>query len=183
MPIGHSTPLLVALRIAAFAVDCIPLSSVVFTAVQISSMISEKQQYNDFIHRSTRYFQQQSIASIYLNLNIASMLTLYLYLEASFWVFFVMKRIRLQKPNVTSRMTGEQRVLFINRIVNELPSGIEFRKFMAGWFYWRNKREKQLGPSDFKYIHRDNVKDWWDLENLYPNDDVLLIFVFIIFLS
>ncbi|KAJ1559067.1 hypothetical protein HK405_012133, partial [Cladochytrium tenue] len=102
------------------------------------------------------------------------LLHLYLYAEALFLVHFLFWRARAQQPHIPERMPEAKRATFLRRILAELDA-VAFRRFIAGWFYWRHQGERQLGASDFRFIHRGNVKDWvaWAFFSFASHDDMM----------
>lgn len=148
MPIGHGKCRLRALRAATFVVDCVAPFAIIYTAMTSSA---------------------GSFSSTTLLL-----LSIYFRIEAAFCILFIIDSVRLQQPHVASRMSATERRAFLNRITNEMHDVADFRQFLAGWFYWKDRGEKQLGLADFHLLRRDNVKEWmaWSLFS-YPSYDEL----------
>ncbi|KAJ3315368.1 hypothetical protein HDU76_002227 [Blyttiomyces sp. JEL0837] len=193
MPIGHSPLKLMALKAVTFAMDCIPPLAVIYTAASIYSHLNNNPsatptststststsvpQHPLFTTTLTNIHSISNITDIlfsyhtitYISHHLTTFITstilpFYLYLEASFWVFFLLQRIRLQKPKLSSVMSQEERGIYFFRILDELKDKDEFKKFLAGWFYWNDDShgnfQRQLTAREFLFVHRDDVKEW-----------------------
>ncbi|KAJ3096187.1 hypothetical protein HDU97_006170 [Phlyctochytrium planicorne] len=104
---------------------------------------------------------------------ISTVIPFYLFLEASFFVFFLLQRARLQKIRPVPQLSDHDRPRFFFRIMDELPDDWAFRKFFAGWFYW-NHNQSQLLASEFHEIYRNDMKDWlaWSMYSAKSHEEV-----------
>ncbi|KAI8848488.1 hypothetical protein BC829DRAFT_417631 [Chytridium lagenaria] len=173
MPIGHSPAKLSGLRAFFFSLDLVAPIAILYSAYYIythlqttsatsSSLPLFSSLYNDIELNKQHIKGFQIISNAIADPSaffITTLVPFYLFLEASFYVFFLLQRTRLQRDRPVPLLSQDDRPKFFFRMMDELPDDWEFRKFFAGWFYWTSN-QSQLLASEFHDIYRNDMKDW-----------------------
>ncbi|TPX76403.1 hypothetical protein CcCBS67573_g02334 [Chytriomyces confervae] len=152
MPIGHSFPKLVAIRLLAFFLDAIPFSAAVFTAVQLYYLVATPSYIQHVTLRQAFGAEPNTLKG-----RILDLLPAYFCMEVAFLVYFYTQHKRLQKPVVPPTFSDAERGAHFFKVLDS--SSQKFEEFFSGWFYWTATR-KQLSTSEMHLIRKDNFRDW-----------------------
>jgi hypothetical protein len=153
MPIGHNQLKLGALVAASWVLGSIPFLSATYTFFHIYDGLNAGR--GGGVGSSTK---QNNNNNFYFLL--PPLLPLYCYLEAAFYVFFLLQRIRLQKPNpMPSFKSSAERMVLLHKIMACMDGSFAFKEWASGWFLWK-WNERQVKPNEFGLLGVENFKDW-----------------------